>query len=532
MASLCVLEQSYWYHYLKATIRFDVREQVYRWAERIAVLMTDFIRVTNISSIVSYLSKAESGNVSGMTSLGADDFSAKEGALMAFGADTQATEEKRITASKDSRAFGSTAGQTLAAGFDISHVPGMYEGRPERFFDDPNDIRSHKLVVEDSHITRLVNCGISASSRSVRIVSLFTRKFSDLPCNRNALAPNLLDIDAFAGNTLDGGLAYDPNLTSTEVVEAVQVSETSMGGGAELPLDNLAESATDNRLKAQIEAQKKQLEFLQAKLYDQQQPMQKEQSWHSVGQVMNGFNNEISQRNQQFQNPHQIPMPASCISGHSDKALRLPLGQASIEGRVESVSNIAGMTELLAFPNDACAGTGNGNIVMASKQSQIGFNGTFSNNSQITSYQQANQSWGGDIGNGTNVGQQCLQQHASEMKSPKYQEQMFIGLGGSLANRAESQQQASRKFTSSTQAWSEDSSLPATGKNAPTSTISLTRHSQSLQDTGNLLDEWSSSDVVTDGKMKELERLKAQLEKQRRLLASQQQSAMWDHNTP
>ena len=139
---------------------------------------------------------------------------------------------------------------------------------------------------------------------------------------------------------------------------------------------------------------------------------------------------------------------------------------------------------------------------------------------------------GNDMGNGTNVGQQCLQQHAGEIKSPKYQEQMFIGLGGSLANRAESQQQASRKFTSSMQAWSDDSSLPATGKNASTSMISLTRHSQSLQDTGDLLDECSRSDVGTDGKIKELERLKAQLEKQRMLLASQQQSSMWDHNAP
>ena len=33
----------------------------------------------------------------------------------------------------------------------------------------------------------------------------------------NALAPDLLDIDGLSGNTLDGGLAYDPNAPSAEV---------------------------------------------------------------------------------------------------------------------------------------------------------------------------------------------------------------------------------------------------------------------------------------------------------------------------
>ena len=66
----------------------------------------------------------------------------------------QPTNQPMNAVGKDSRAFGSTAGVSLAAGFDISQVPGMYEGRPERFFDNVNDIRNRKPKVEDSHITR------------------------------------------------------------------------------------------------------------------------------------------------------------------------------------------------------------------------------------------------------------------------------------------------------------------------------------------------------------------------------------------
>ena len=65
------------------------------------------------------------------------------------------------------------AGTHKAAQFDLSAVPGMYEGRPDRFYEDPlRDPRresSGGAVVEDSHITR------------------------------NALAPDLLDLDFGGG---------------------------------------------------------------------------------------------------------------------------------------------------------------------------------------------------------------------------------------------------------------------------------------------------------------------------------------------
>jgi len=139
--------------------------------------------------------------------LGTDDYTAKGGGIIAFGADTMAVNEQRISVEKDNSAFGSEAGKTLAAKFDLSHVPGMYEGRPDRFFDDVSDVRNHRAA-EDSHITR------------------------------NALAPDLLDLD-FGG----------------------QVVST------EFPSDgvpNLAQSLNEQKLQAQLKAQQEQLEMLQA----------------------------------------------------------------------------------------------------------------------------------------------------------------------------------------------------------------------------------------------------------------------------
>ena len=57
-----------------------------------------------------------------MSDLGAVDFQAKGGAIQSFGSDTVLAKEQQIRAAKDRRAFGSTAGSGLAAGFDISQV--------------------------------------------------------------------------------------------------------------------------------------------------------------------------------------------------------------------------------------------------------------------------------------------------------------------------------------------------------------------------------------------------------------------------
>jgi hypothetical protein len=57
--------------------------------------------------------------------LGSDDYQAKGGGLISFGADTVSTKDQAIKVSKDSSAFGSQAGTSLAAKFDLSHVPGM-----------------------------------------------------------------------------------------------------------------------------------------------------------------------------------------------------------------------------------------------------------------------------------------------------------------------------------------------------------------------------------------------------------------------
>jgi hypothetical protein len=37
--------------------------------------------------------------------------------------------------------FGQGVEKSIGAGYDLSAVPGMYDGRPERYFDNSNDIR-------------------------------------------------------------------------------------------------------------------------------------------------------------------------------------------------------------------------------------------------------------------------------------------------------------------------------------------------------------------------------------------------------
>lgn len=54
----------------------------------------------------------------------------------------------------------STSSQSLGAGFDLSQVPGMYEDRPNRYFDDKNDARQN-LTVGDHQFTREVRASKS-----------------------------------------------------------------------------------------------------------------------------------------------------------------------------------------------------------------------------------------------------------------------------------------------------------------------------------------------------------------------------------
>jgi len=43
----------------------------------------------------------------------------------------------------------------------MNAVPGMYENRPERFFDNPNDRRNRREMVQDAQHTRDVQIGSS-----------------------------------------------------------------------------------------------------------------------------------------------------------------------------------------------------------------------------------------------------------------------------------------------------------------------------------------------------------------------------------
>ena len=50
--------------------------------------------------------------------------------------------------------FGQKTDKMVGAGFSMNHVPGMYEGRPERYFDNANDFRNRNATVQDSQHTR------------------------------------------------------------------------------------------------------------------------------------------------------------------------------------------------------------------------------------------------------------------------------------------------------------------------------------------------------------------------------------------
>ncbi len=58
---------------------------------------------------------------------------------------------------------GSNIKKGMGAGFDLSAVPGMYDGRPERYFDNTDDFRAprNSTKVQDSQHTRDVQIGSS-----------------------------------------------------------------------------------------------------------------------------------------------------------------------------------------------------------------------------------------------------------------------------------------------------------------------------------------------------------------------------------
>lgn len=52
--------------------------------------------------------------------------------------------------------FGQGVEKSIGAGFDLSAVPGMYEDRPDRYFDNNNDVRKAKAT-GDHQFTREVS---------------------------------------------------------------------------------------------------------------------------------------------------------------------------------------------------------------------------------------------------------------------------------------------------------------------------------------------------------------------------------------
>jgi hypothetical protein len=56
--------------------------------------------------------------------------------------------------SKPQHFFGQGLEQQLGAKFSMEEVPGMYDGRPDRYFDNPNDIRNRNVKTGDHQFTR------------------------------------------------------------------------------------------------------------------------------------------------------------------------------------------------------------------------------------------------------------------------------------------------------------------------------------------------------------------------------------------
>lgn len=59
--------------------------------------------------------------------------------------------------------FGQIVNTSVGAGFGLENVPGMYEGRPERYFDNTNDPRNRNTAVGNHQITRDVSLSPSPS---------------------------------------------------------------------------------------------------------------------------------------------------------------------------------------------------------------------------------------------------------------------------------------------------------------------------------------------------------------------------------
>ena len=66
--------------------------------------------------------------------------------------------------------FGQGLETSMGAGFDLAAVPGMYENRPERYFDRSDDPRKRPVVTGDAQSTRDVS---QTSSWLASIVSFF-----------------------------------------------------------------------------------------------------------------------------------------------------------------------------------------------------------------------------------------------------------------------------------------------------------------------------------------------------------------------
>jgi hypothetical protein len=54
-------------------------------------------------------------------------------------------------------AYGQGLTSSVGAGFSLGDVPGLYEGRPERYFDNSNDPRRYTGNVQDAQLTRDVS---------------------------------------------------------------------------------------------------------------------------------------------------------------------------------------------------------------------------------------------------------------------------------------------------------------------------------------------------------------------------------------
>lgn len=103
-------------------------------------------------------------------------------------------------------AYGQSINSSVGAGHGLENVPGMYDGRPDRYFDDVND-RRNQMTMGNSQITRDVR--------------LFVRIFFVFVCLvyfhvSQKLAPSLLDL------VFDGPSHSNANLPPAEYLPALE----------------------------------------------------------------------------------------------------------------------------------------------------------------------------------------------------------------------------------------------------------------------------------------------------------------------